>query len=234
MDALSEKSVQLLIFLLPGFLAAWIFYGLTAHPRREPFERVVQGLVFTFIVKVEVVLIHAAAWIDYQLLRCLTFGLLPAWRWSDTAELFASAVAAVVTGLAFAALANNDRAHRFLRERKITKRTSFPSEWYSGFHRFQRDVILHLKGERRIRGFPEEWPDQSDRGHFLLSEPQWVSDSAENFPLSLIERIMIPAAEVELVEFLFDLENQPAMDVIEAQNKALVALQEPKEKTDER
>ena len=37
--------------LLPGFVAAWIFYGLTGHSKPSPFERVVQALVYNVIVQ---------------------------------------------------------------------------------------------------------------------------------------------------------------------------------------
>lgn len=51
MDNLFSQATPLLLFLLPGFLSAWIFYGLTAHPKPSQFERTVEALVFTFVVK---------------------------------------------------------------------------------------------------------------------------------------------------------------------------------------
>ncbi len=47
MELASKELVGIISYLLPGFLAAWIFYGLTAHPKPQPFERVVQALIFT-------------------------------------------------------------------------------------------------------------------------------------------------------------------------------------------
>lgn len=35
MDSLFSDAKPLLILLLPGFLTAWIFYGLTSHPERK-------------------------------------------------------------------------------------------------------------------------------------------------------------------------------------------------------
>src|ERR1035437_8514257 len=51
MEWASKESLSLLYFLLPGLVAAWVFYGLTAHPKREAFERVVQALIFTVIIQ---------------------------------------------------------------------------------------------------------------------------------------------------------------------------------------
>ena len=41
--------VGVLTFLLPGFVAASIFYSLTSYPKPSPFDRVVQALIFTVI-----------------------------------------------------------------------------------------------------------------------------------------------------------------------------------------
>ena len=51
MDFPGSEIVNVIYALLPGFLAAWIFYALTAHPKQGPFERVVQALIFTGIVQ---------------------------------------------------------------------------------------------------------------------------------------------------------------------------------------
>ena len=51
MDWTSAKLVQVISYLLPGFVAAWVYYGLTAHPKKSPFERVVQALIFTVFVQ---------------------------------------------------------------------------------------------------------------------------------------------------------------------------------------
>ncbi len=47
MNLPSSEVLKVIYALLPGFVAAWIFYGLTAPPRQSPFERVVQALIFT-------------------------------------------------------------------------------------------------------------------------------------------------------------------------------------------
>ena len=38
-------------YLLAGFVAAWVFYGLTPYKRPTPFERIVQALVYTAVVQ---------------------------------------------------------------------------------------------------------------------------------------------------------------------------------------
>ena len=47
MNWASSEVVSILWFLLPGFVATWVFAGLTAYPKRSEFERVVEALIFT-------------------------------------------------------------------------------------------------------------------------------------------------------------------------------------------
>ena len=46
-EGVPKDVLNLIYALMPGFVAAWIFYGLTAHPQKTPFERTIQALIFT-------------------------------------------------------------------------------------------------------------------------------------------------------------------------------------------
>lgn len=193
MEAISGNAIQIVYGLLPGFLAAWIFYSFTAHPKAPPFERVVQALVFTALVQALVGLL-ALVWplaLGYEL------PLAPS-------DLVITVPLATIVGGIFVFFANHDHFHSLLRRLRLTQRTSFPSEWYSAFCRQQRWVVLHLSGARRLLGWPEEWPDKGDAGHFVLLYPEWLLDDDQRAPLPWVERIVMPVTEVEYVEFLRD------------------------------
>jgi hypothetical protein len=180
--------------LLTGFLAAWVFYGLTAHPKRSPFERVVQSLIFTTIIQGLTAVegwLHAAA---------ATYVSL--FTWTKDVAFVASLLNALLLGLLFAYCANHDLCHSLLRYLCITKRTSYPSEWFSAFNQKKRYVILHLEGGRRLYGWPVEWPDQPESGHFVMAEAEWLLDNNEQLPLPSVDTLLIPASTVEMVEII--------------------------------
>jgi len=180
--------------LLPGFLTAWIFYSLTAHPRPSPFERVIQALIFTMIVQALVVVLYYA----------LLFGgkFFSVGAWNSDIRLIWSVILACALGLVVSRFAQNDKFHKVLRDSQWTTRTSYPSEWYSAFRSYPRWVVLNLSGERRLYGWPEQWPDQSSQGHFLLDEPEWLLADGSRAPLPWVERILVPATEVQFVELM--------------------------------
>jgi len=112
-------------------------------------------------------------------------------------------ILALPLGLLFVLMANKDVC-RFARAVGLTSRTSYPSEWYGAFVRERRWIILNLGEGRRLYGWPEEWPDQSDKGHFVIDQPEWVMDDGSRVPILQTSKFMVPASDVKQVEFLTD------------------------------
>ncbi len=196
MEWTSNDVVGVISYLLPGFLAAWVFYGLTTHPRKTPFERVVQALIFTAIIQGAV----AGGRLTYT--HYYESGVVDWGEWGGEADQVLPPLVAVVTGVIFAAIANNDLLHFVLRKLRITKRTSYSSNWYSAFNKGRRYVTLHLRDGRRVYGWPYEFPDQSTADHFALMCAYWVPSEGDPIPLPLVERLLIPARAVKLVELM--------------------------------
>ena len=198
MNWASSEIVGVLSFLLPGFVAAAIFYSLTSYPKPSPFDRVVQALIFTVIGK------------------AITDGVLFFGRivdddpWRKEWELLLSVLVAVALGLLTAYFLNRDTLHRLLRRLGVTRETSYASEWYSAFSRHSDCyVTLHLKGQRRLFGWPEEWPSRPDDGHFRIAEAEWLVDGKERILATGVSTILIPVDQVEMVEFLSETHEEP-------------------------
>ena len=104
---------------------------------------------------------------------------------------------------------NRDTVHRLLRRIGVTRETSYPSERYSAFSRHcDCYVTLHLKGERHLYGWPEVWPSRPDEGHFRIAEAEWLVEN-ERIPATGVAAILIPADQVELVEFVREAHDEP-------------------------
>ncbi|MEZ0582482.1 DUF6338 family protein [Erwinia sp. STN24] len=195
MEAVSGDLFKILMLLLPGFLTAWIFHAFTAYPKPSQFERVVQALIFTVFIQASLYIIKPTLlWLgNYH-----SFG-----HWNVEAKTLWSYISAFTIGIVFSTLANNDKFHAFMRFIGVTKQTSYHCEWFGTFNANVTHVILHLTDDRRIFGWPEEWPADPERGQFILRNPSWVTEKGyEDMPT--VKYIMFKSSDIKWVEFIQD------------------------------
>jgi hypothetical protein len=194
MGTLGELT-SILRFVLPGLLAAWVFYGLTTYEKPGEFERIAQALVFTILLELTARSIVAAG----VLVGRVSVPLLPVVEPTSVATLLA-----IPFGILLAWLANNDVVHARLRDYGVTTKSGRPDQWDSAFRRRSGYAILDLLDGRRIYGWPIEWPDRPGGGHFLLREHQWVGPEGDLISNPKAGAILIPGKEVGIVQFLED------------------------------
>lgn len=193
MNWASGEIVSVLTFLLPGFVAAGIFHSLTSHPKPGAFERIVLALIFTVIAQTVTDVIALTA----------DSGKAEARSFRDWMPALSISVA-IALGAGAVYFSNTDAVHRILRRLRITKETSFPSEWHSTFARYsdRSFVVLHLQSKDRLYGFAEEWPSDPKEGHFRISDAEWLDGLDGRIPAQGVDAILIRAAEVTMIEFL--------------------------------
>lgn len=193
MEGVAKDTASVLQVLLPGFLSAWIFYGFTPYTKPAQFERVVQALVFTFIVRAIVFPVREAL---CYLGRWYSFGI-----WDSHSDLSLSALIALLIGVGAAYSANNDDVHSLARRLRVTRETSYPSEWFGVFNSDVTYIVLHLHDERRVYGWPREWPSDPSSGHFVLEDVSWLKDG-KDYPITGVQRMLINVKDVKWVEFM--------------------------------
>ncbi len=190
MNWATSEIVAVLTFLLPGFVGAAVFYSLTSHPKPGEFDRVVQALVFTTVAQ-------AITWLATAL-----FGVWTDYEWSAGLELTVAMLSAIAVALLAVYASNHDIIHGALRRIGVTGETSYPSEMYSAFAEHPDCyVVLHLKGQRRLYGWVEEWPSRPPEGYFRISEAVWL-DEQRRIPVSGAVALLLPANDVEMIEFM--------------------------------
>jgi hypothetical protein len=195
MPEIAKESIALFSYLLPGFLAAWVLYGLTSDIKPSQFERVIQALIFTFLV-------HAFIPIAQFILQFLGEKLIAFRPWDEIANNLTKLALALLLGAVIAIYVNTDSLHEWLRNKGLTTRTSYPSEWFGVLSNNVTYVVLQLNDERRLYGWPKEWPNESDKGHFFILEPSWIQEDGNQINLPGVHGLLIAAKDVKWVEFM--------------------------------
>ena len=125
-------------------------------------------------------------------------------------EVVVSVVVAVCVGVCAAAISNLNLVHWPLSKIGLTRENSYSSEWYSAFYRNRCFVVLHFKDKRRLYGWPTEWSSDPERGHFRVTDAQWLTENqiprSETAQLTAKQRqpleVLIPVQSIEMVEFV--------------------------------
>ncbi len=193
MPELSKDVVALLQYLAPGFIMAWVYYGLTSHMKPSQFERVVQALIFTVVIQAFV--IGERGFAEVVGAR-FSFGV-----WSTSSQLVASLLTALALGFLVSAIVNGDAFHRLVRKLGISTRSGHPCEWFGIFAEYPRYVVLQLKDGTRIYGWPSVWPSEYDKGHFFVTSAMRSIGEVDQ-ELDALEGVLIDAREVSSVEFM--------------------------------
>jgi hypothetical protein len=201
MGETSKDVLALLTQLMPGFLTACVVYGLTTYTKPSQFERIVQALIYSFIVSAIVVLVERAVLVAG---RFFQLGV-----WDKSAEVVASSAVALILGLILSYYMRHDSFFALVRRLNLTNRTAYPNGWYGAFAR--KTKISRVTSCGRSSHFPiSARMAKRTHGRSLSSDGgAWIGDDNQEPPLDGDESILIEAKQVEMVEFLKDLEELP-------------------------
>jgi hypothetical protein len=176
-------ALQVLLILLPGFSAAYIVQGLATRRTPSDLERVIEALVFSFII--------------YVCFIPLNRGKLPfhlqsdpsgkgdetvAWEPRQLAVLAAVTLAFTLIAVVYIRVDGN----RLLRAIGLTERTTRNSIWNDILEREAIDnqpVQVELGDGRNIIGVLLYYSDASEDGSLYLTQASWVDANGETIAI---------------------------------------------------
>jgi len=176
-------ALQIFLILLPGFSAAYIVQALATRRSQSDFERVVEALVFSFIVYVCYVPLNAGK-LPFHIVHDPTGKADETILWEPVQLAW---LAAVTLGFAFSTVAyirfDGNRLFRFL---QLTERTTRNSIWNDIFEREAIDnqpVQVELADGRNVLGVLLYYSDASEDGSVYLTQASWVDASGKTIPI---------------------------------------------------
>jgi hypothetical protein len=192
----SFEAINILLFLIPGFISSAIFSALVVR-RRDKGElgKIVEALIFSMFVYLvyspfgrKPISMAADGSLDYD---ALSFLIL--------------IVPSLVFPLALSWLVTNDWHMQVARRKGITNRTARSSTWYDVFSDEERFILIRFKDGRKLFGWAEHYSDDPDEPYIYVTSPHKVGPDGRLIEHASYEGVLItPQMEIEYIWFLKD------------------------------
>lgn len=194
-------AMQVLIFLLPGFVSAMILGALVVRRERAELRTVVEALAFSVLIYTCYSLVSNTSPVVLKEVDDVT-----SISFKGTEFLWLT-LFSVTIPLALSLIMNNDLHMKLARMLHLTKRTSRISVWFDAFYTYKRFVIINFEGGRRIRGWPMFYSDDPNNPYVFLWQPAWIVVNEKTQETEVIELdeegiLITPQQKIETIEFL--------------------------------
>ena len=121
----------------------------------------------------------------------------------DIRLIFFTLLYSVVMPIIWGSVVHYDLHMKLFRKMKITNRTSRDTVWDDVFTDETRYIIVHLKDERKIAGWPLYYPIHKDDDFLYICQAAWINEDNEEIETES-HGFLISREMVELIEFMDD------------------------------
>ncbi|MGA3371801.1 MAG: DUF6338 family protein [Terracidiphilus sp.] len=176
-------ALQVFLILLPGFSAAYVVQALATRRSQSDFERVVEALVFSFIIYVCYIPLNGGR-LPFHIEHDPTGKIDDTVLWEPAQLAWLAAVTAAFALLAVAYIRfDGNRLFRWVR---LTERTTRNSIWNDIFEREainDQPVQVELADGRNVLGVLLYYSDASEDGSLYLTQASWVDANGQTVPI---------------------------------------------------
>lgn len=202
MDAFSYEAIQILIFLIPGFISATILNQLIVREKKKEFSRIVEALIFSMLIYTVYSIVSGISPVSLNKVKeSVTLSY-------DKNSFLWLSLLSICLPLVLSALVTNDLHMRLARKLWITRRTARTSVWFDVFCDKRKHIIINFANGRRIYGWPTYYSNDPRKPCVFLSRPAWIvegEDKESKFVDLEVEGILLTSEQkIESIEFLKD------------------------------
>ena len=191
----SFQALQILIFLIPGFIAAVILDALVVRMEKKELGKIIEALIFSMIIYTIYSSISGKSPISLSKIEGSTTLVY------DSKSFLWLALLGLFIPLLLSFFITNDLHMKLARKLRITRKTARTSVWFDVFSDLNKYIIINFENGRRIYGWPMYYSSKPENPYIFLFKPAWIQE--DEFVDLNIEGILItPEQKIESIEFL--------------------------------
>ena len=199
------QALQILIFLIPGFIVAKILDHFIVREEYNEFGKIIEALIFSMIIYTIYSIFFSIGPIGINLeSKSLTFDY--------TSFIYLLSIS-IILPIVLALLITNDLHMKIARKIHITRKTSRNSVWYDIFCDNQRYIIINFSNGRRLFGWPMDYSDSQEKQYLYIKQPAWVVYNKkikknEYVDLDIDGILITPEQKIDSIEFYHEKYNE--------------------------
>lgn len=192
----SYEALQILIFLIPGFIASAIMNILLVRKVEKEFAKIIEALIFSMIVYAVYLLVNGNSPVSLEEIegnKILTY---------DRGPFLWLVLLSLAIPLIFSFFVTNDLHMKVARALGISRKTSRSTVWFDVFCDKKCYVIINFENGRRIYGWPQYFSNTPEESYVFLYHPAWVGEDNEPVDIGVEGILITPEQKIESIEFL--------------------------------
>lgn len=191
------QALQILIFLIPGFISATILNALVVRKAKKELGIIIEALILSMLIYTIYSLISGVSPVTLnQIEESIVYSY-------DSKSFVWLGVLSLGIPVILSLFITNDLHMKLARFLRISRRTARSSVWFDVFYDIRKHIIINFKDGRRIYGWPQYYSNDPESPYIFSFKPCWIQ--GEKFIDLDIEGILItPEEKIESIEFLKD------------------------------
>lgn len=189
------QALQILIFLIPGFISGTILNALIVRKEEREFGKIIEALIFSMLIYTIYSFVSGRSPVSLnQVGQSITYSY-------DHNSFLWLGLLSIVIPVVLSLFVTNDWHMKLARGLQISRKTARSSVWFDVFCDIRKHIIINFENGRRIYGWPMYYSNNPENPYIFLHKPAWIQE--DKYVDIDIEGILVtPEQKIESIEFL--------------------------------
>lgn len=189
------QALQILIFLIPGFISATILNALTVRKEKKELGKIIEALIFSMLIYTIYSFLSGRSPVTLnQIEKSIAYSY-------DTKSFLWLGLLSIGIPTVLSFLITNDWHMKVARKLRISRKTARSSVWFDVFSDIRKPIIINFENGRSIYGWPEYYSDEPENPYIFLFKPAWIQED-KYIDLNVEGILITPEQKIESIEFL--------------------------------